>query len=247
MLRMTCALLSQYFQTQKPEPIDGYLYLPFTKDELSDDMIKITEEFKTNSTNTEKNQKFEILYHGQCDLSRLPKNAKLYVLGHGMNISPDKKLSSLLSDPDFKYDRVKHLSFHDWAYSISSKKTAISIDNVATRMIADGLLSAEDIHIKLWFCDMNYKAHGIAERFIAHLKDSQNTYRVDYYLNNFLSVPTMKNHETHKWGYTDKAFTNYTRASSVRESLFNKNNTSSHVTDMKEKTKKVPMYSLKSV
>lgn len=215
MLRHLLTNLSNYIQNK---PVSGYLYVPFTKDELTDTVKKSIEEFKDHSSKI-----YTIIYYQQFDLSQLPEGTKIYIMGHGLDISPNRNKFTLLNDPKLPYEELQNLLFSDWSYSISGGKQAISIDTIAKRIKEDGLLNANNIHMKLWNCDPNNKAHAIAKRFIDHFKDSQNTYRVDYYLNRFLTNPLIKDGHLHKWASIETGNPVGTvRASAIRQSLFNK-------------------------
>ncbi|ARG97674.1 hypothetical protein [Legionella micdadei] len=205
-----------------PLPVNGYLYVPFNENELSLAVIKDINLFKYRSESIYKKKDLIILYHNECDLSTLPPNAKIYVMGHGIDCHPDRKKSSVLENQDLPYDEVKHLPFCDWAYAVSGGKKAITIDDIAERMIADGLLSTDYLNIKLWFCDVNNKAYAIAKRFVEHFHGYLNTFKIDYYPNNSLYSPSIREHEMHKWARNEKTG-QVVRASIIRQSLFSNN------------------------
>ncbi|CDZ77186.1 hypothetical protein BN59_01468 [Legionella massiliensis] len=202
------------------EPADGYLYVPFKQDELSEKTLDDIKTFKKNSKHQGK--KFKILYHEHCDLTSLPINSTIYVLGHGLDCEPGGKSFARMTNPALAYDLVKHLPFHDWAYSISGGKAAIPIDEVANRMIADGALNTDYANIKLWFCDVNDKALSIAKRFMEHFENYATPLKVDYYPNHMLTNPLIKDGEMHKWGRNEET-KEVVRPSTIRQSLFSHN------------------------
>lgn len=195
------------------------IYIPFTRDELCADTVKNIEEFTTNSAS--KGEHLIELYHGECNLSCLSKNSKIYVLGHGLDVQPNRKWSVAIADDKLPYDQLKHLPFYQWAYSITGGKNAISIDTVAERMIADGLLESDHLKIKLFFCDLNNKAEIIAKNFLSNFKDCNNSFTVDYYPNHNLYNPNEWNGKIHKWAI-DNSTGNLVRASSIKQSFFSK-------------------------
>ena len=213
--------LCDYFLTEVQ--VDGYLYVPFKKDELSEEVLKDIKEFKSLSASKYKNKKFVIVFHGETDLSTLPPKTKIYILGHGANISPNQRHDSAIDKVNVSYDEIKHLPVPEWAYAIYGGKKAISIDTVAERMIKDGLLKTNNIIIKLWFCDPNNRAFAIAKRFIQNFEAYPNIFRVDFYFNRILYSPTIWSGEMHKWARNEKT-DELTRASEIKESLFSGKN-----------------------
>lgn len=207
----------RYFYKKK---IAAYLYVPFTLDELSDGDIKDVEAFRKSCASKYKNKEFMILYHGQCDLSSLPKEAKIYVIGHGNSLSPSVKYSTALEDSEIPYKTLKWLPFADWAFTYSSDKKSISIDTIAERMIKDGLLHAKQLVVKLWFCDTHTKSRVMAKRFMEAVpkRNRECVARVDYYLNQTLYTPSLINGEMHKWA-KDNDDSKLMRASLTRKSL----------------------------
>ncbi|WP_193786695.1 hypothetical protein, partial [Legionella israelensis] len=188
--------------------------------------------FKENN-NELKGKNFKILRYGECDLSSLPRNSKLYVLGHGNNVNPNRMWCSTIADPTVPYSAIKHLPFDDWGYAVSAGKKFISIDTVAHRMKEDGLSESNNLSVKLWFCDPYYKAYAIAKRFIEHFKDSGVNLRVDYYLNRLLYTLTIKDGQIHKWA-RNAEYGNVNRASSVRKSLYCKSDNSGIIVEDSE-------------
>ncbi|WP_454781691.1 hypothetical protein [Legionella sp. WA2022007384] len=203
-------------------PIDGYIYVPFKEDEISENVKKDIQTFRDNSASRFKNKNFIILFHNQCDLSTIAPNTKIYVLGHGIDCHPDRKLSSVLNNPNLPYEELKYLPFHEWVYAVSGGKKVITIDDISKRMIADGLTKTDSIIIKLWFCDPSNKAYIIARRFLEGFANYSNSLRVDYYENKILYSPAIRDGEMRKWARDEKT-NQVVRASSIRESLFSKN------------------------
>ncbi|WP_182351810.1 hypothetical protein [Legionella sp. PC1000] len=201
------------------------------ENEISEKMRKDIQTFRDNSASRFKNKNFVILYHNTCDLANLAPNTKIYVLGHGIDCYPDRKLSSTLDNPNLPYEELKHLPFHDWAYTVSGGKKAITIDEISKRMIADGLTKTDSITIKLWFCDPSNKAYIIARRFVEGFANYSNSLRVDYYENKILYSPTIRDGEMHKWARDEKTG-QVVRASSIRASLFSKNHSDENETNM---------------
>jgi hypothetical protein len=200
--------------------IDGYLYVPFAREEQSDEFRQLVEDFQACAAGGDKSKNFAIIYYGQEGLSDIPNKSKIYVLGHGMEVAPDKKVMTLFADPSLPYNQLKALPFSDWAYAVTGGNQAISIDTVAKRMIEDGLLNVYEATIKLWFCDPNQKAEFIAKTFLSHFKDFRHAYRVDYYLSQMLHSPCLKDGSKHKWSVQADKKEIVVRASSVRSSLF---------------------------
>ena len=198
-------------------PVVGYIYVPFTKDELSQDFIDLAWGFKTESGRAGK--KYSVIYYGEKALAELPKNAKIYVLGHGIDLSADTKWQSAMLDPSTPYEKLKGLPFSDWAYALTAGKTAISIDTIAERMKADGLLESDGLIIKLFFCDFNQKAFALAKRFMSNLEGSKPSYRIDYYLNQKLLTPVEESGTAHKLAEDSTTHTRV-RASLTRKSLY---------------------------
>lgn len=196
---------------------DDVIYIPFTRDELCEQMVRNIQQFVENSAKN--NKHYMVLFHGECNLSYLAQNAKIYVLGHGIDIRQPRKWSVVIADENLPYEALKYLPFYDWAYSITAGKKAISIDTVARRMIEDGILEADHLRIKLFFCDVNNKADIIAKRFLSHFKDSNNTFTIDYYFGHKLYNPNDLNGEIRKWA--ENAHTGkLVKASSIKQSLF---------------------------
>ncbi|WP_454785071.1 hypothetical protein [Legionella sp. WA2024007413] len=212
-------------------PVDGYIYVPFREDELSEKVKKDIQTFKNNNASRFKNKNFIILLHNQCDLSTLPPNTKIYVLGHGIDCHPDRKLSSVLDNPNLPYEELKHLPFHDWPYCVSGGKKAVTVEDISKRMIADGITQTDNITIKLWFCDPNNKAYIMAKRFLEGFADYPTSIRVDYYENKILYSPCIREGEMHKWARNETT-TLVERASSIRESLFFKPDTLENQTEI---------------
>lgn len=202
-----------------PSAVSHYLYVPFISSELSDEVIADIEDFKKGGALQRK--EYTILYHSYCDLSQLEKNAKVFVLGHGIDLSPDRKLSVAIRELEDNYELVKHLPYSDWSYSISGGAKAISIDTVAQRMIFDGLLKSDQINIKLWFCDENHKAYFMAKRFLDNFENITNDFRVDYYFNKLLRSPRLINGKRYKAAYDPKT-SQSVKASSIKQSLFSR-------------------------
>lgn len=199
-----------------------YIYVPFRKDEVSQDYIDSVIEFQETSIKN-KEKKFIIIWYGECSLFNLPDNSNTYVMGHGIELSPDSMYNSALTSLKIPYSKLKSMPFFDWAYSIYGGKGVISIDTVAKRMIDDGILGTNNITIKLYFCDPNYKAYAIAKRFISHFSDYENNFRVDYYMGKDLYNPYKLGSEVHKFAYKDEKADpkGPVRASLIRKSLFN--------------------------
>lgn len=212
-------MLRKFFELFNEKESNRYLYVPFKQEEMSEEFVTNVKEFKKHSESIHKNKSFTILYAGECHLSVLSPYSKVYVLGHGIDLSPDKTWNAVLQDPSLPYHQLKHLPFTDWAYAVAGGKKAISIDMIAKRMIEDGLSDAKHINVKLWFCDVNAKAYAISKRFVEHFIKYKNELRVDYYLNHFLYTPTIRDKEMHKWAKS-KTTNEVIRASQIRQSLF---------------------------
>jgi hypothetical protein len=203
------------------KPLDGCVYVPFTREELTQDFIDIAFSFKKKSIQGGKN--YSVIFYGDKALGVLPKGAKVYVLGHGMNLSPDwtyrTAMMSFEEDYESHFYALKGIPFSDWAYAVRAGKQAVSISVIAERMKEDGLFKADSLIIKLYFCDLNTKASQIAERFKEHLEGAEHRYRIDYYLNQLLHAPSEESDVIHKMA--DDALTGEEkRASLTRDSLF---------------------------
>ena len=202
-----------------PEAVDGYLYVPFTEEEMGATFEELIEKFRDNFERSNKDKTLEVAYYGSKGLIDLPKKAKVYVLAHGTEVSLDLTWPATMPDPVALFDQLKAIPLVEWPYAVTSGKKAISIDTIALRMIEDGLLASDQITIKLWFCDLTQKALAIAEKFSRSLKNSRNTYRIDYYPNQSLSIPLQEKDGMHKRA-KDSRTQAILRASCTRYSLF---------------------------
>jgi hypothetical protein len=214
--------------TSHSSPIDGYVYIPFARDEISEDVLADANKFIASSASPFTRKNLKLFCYGDRDLSTLPPDSKIYVMSHGLDISPDKKFSALFDSPTVvNTPELQTLQYSDWAYSIWGGKKVISIDTVANRMINDGILGLKKPTIKLWICDPNCKAEAIAKKFISHFKDKDIQMKVDYYLNHSLTyhciMPDMREAGMHRWAINNST-ESIVRASSIRQSLFNFNN-----------------------
>lgn len=204
------------------QSIDGYLYIPFKGNEISEDYINMIDDFLKGSAGEFKNKSFMVLFHGKCNLAELPENSKIYIMAHGYDISPNKKTEALLMNFDLPYDDLKHIPVPDWAYAVSAGARAVTIDTIANRMIEDGLLGLNTAQIKLWFCDKHNKAQAFAKRFCEPFKEYSNNFRVDYYQNQFLYNYVQTTNGMHKGAVDASNPIEIERASKVREAFFTK-------------------------
>lgn len=198
---------------KKPK-IDGYLYIPFLKDELSTHFLM--QAFNFQELSARQGKHFEIIRYNHFDFSGLEKFSKVYVLGHGTDLELGKSSYRL----SFKtYNLLKNIPFEDWPFTISSKEAFITIDELAKRMISDNLLAADQINIKLWFCDPAEKAHFLAKRFAKYLAKSNHNFEIDYYPGYELFTPKQYNGEQHKFtSKNDKK--KLIRSSTIQKSIY---------------------------
>lgn len=175
-----------------------YMYFPFKESELSEEEKAAKDRWLHNERINHKD--VIILYHGD-KLSNIPSNAKIYISLHGTSQAN---------------------------YNVTDGKNTISVQEIARRMIADGLLDDPKIlRLKLFFCDYVNKALPVAQAFLQSLrtepKSEQSRIRVDYYPDHLLASPGISSSgkEIHKHGLKSPVRSAADpRARDIRQSLY---------------------------
>lgn len=169
------------------------LYIPFKSNECNDILWRA----KSWINNLKLGTKAAIIQHGEkVHLEHLESDAKVYILGHGIN--------------QFIYPQ-----FTNYIASTQDEKTAIilPIEEIARRFKKDFYShQSKNCTIKLYFC--SYKDNPeIAQRFEKSIKDLHNI-RIDYYVGN-INSPQFGDH---KYAILYDRF--LLRASQSRHSLY---------------------------
>lgn len=199
-----------------------YLYVPFTNKELDEDFCQILNGLIRSAK--WKKKKFNYLIHGLHDLSKVPADSNIYVVGHGTDISPNHKKSSITGKLGYDEKAFAGAPLWEWPYFITSGKTLVHISTVAERMLKDGLIEITNPTIKLYFCDTSFKAETMALRFACILGETETKpFRIDYYPNQLLTGNYSMLHDKQHKKATDACTGKITRASKVRTTLFVEN------------------------
>lgn len=171
-----------------------YLYVPFKKDGLPKDQQKLLKHWIA----LEKAQSNDVVicYQGERTLKGLPENATVSVLFLGIPGARPALAGS--DDIDMKLlVTTKNMSGHLRLYQGSREQ--VCIPDVATQMIADGLLHKEhkSLNLNLFFFNAGAKARELAQSFLHMIKEDhtnqQSNIRVQYFNNDKRSLPLYEN------------------------------------------------------